>query len=164
MRNGLFKGVFHCLDKKYKNKLKSILDLQRIGFATWNSIIVSCLFTYYPNSTCCHTTHICNGFFLTTSFEKWGKTDHFIKIMNPRYLTFLYLDFYNFNYMAAYLVESVCCKKQQKSSWPVTCLWNIWWFWMVKDWSWMISGITWTYIQSIWNHSGPSEVPHSANQ
>ena len=28
----------------------------------------------------------------------------------------------------------------------------------------MIRGITWTHIQSIWNHSGPSEVPYSANQ
>ena len=123
-----------------------------------------CKFSIYLLSQLCHTTHICNGFFLTTSFEKWGKTDHFIKIMNPRYLTFLYLDSYNFSYMAAYLVESVCCKKQQKSSWPVTCLWNIRRFWMVKDWFWMIKGITWTHIQSIWNHSGPSEVPHSANQ
>ena len=27
----------------------------------------------------------------------------------------------------------------------------------------MISGITWTHIQSFWNHSGPLEVPYSAN-
>ena len=25
-------------------------------------------------------------------------------------------------------------------------------------------GITWTHIQSVWNHSGPSEGPYSANQ
>ena len=28
----------------------------------------------------------------------------------------------------------------------------------------MIRGITWTHIQSVWNHSGPSEVPYSAKQ
>ena len=28
----------------------------------------------------------------------------------------------------------------------------------------MIRGITWTHIQSVWNHSGPSEVPYSTNQ
>ena len=26
----------------------------------------------------------------------------------------------------------------------------------------MIRGIPWTHIQSVWNHSGPSEVPYSA--
>ena len=26
----------------------------------------------------------------------------------------------------------------------------------------MIRGITWTHIQSVWNHSGPSEEPYSA--
>ena len=31
-------------------------------------------------------------------------------------------------------------------------------------WSRMIKRITWTHIQSVWNHSGPSEVPYSANQ
>ena len=28
----------------------------------------------------------------------------------------------------------------------------------------MIRVITWTHIPSVWNHSGPSEVPYSANQ
>ena len=28
----------------------------------------------------------------------------------------------------------------------------------------MISGITWTHIKSVWNHSGPLEVPYFANQ
>ena len=28
----------------------------------------------------------------------------------------------------------------------------------------MIRGITWTQFQSVWNHSGPSEVLYSANQ
>ena len=28
----------------------------------------------------------------------------------------------------------------------------------------MISGITWTHVQSVWNHSGPSEVLYSLNQ
>ena len=28
----------------------------------------------------------------------------------------------------------------------------------------MIKGITWTHIQSVWNYSGPSEVPYFPNQ
>ena len=58
-------------------------------------------------------------------------------------------------------------RNSKKSSWPVTDLWtrrplNI------------LNGIklilddqgnfTWTHIQSVWNHSGPSEAPYSTNQ
>ena len=37
---------------------------------------------------------------------------------------------------------------------------DLWQFWIVWNWSWMISRITWTHMQSVWNHSGPSEVPY----
>ena len=38
------------------------------------------------------------------------------------------------------------------------------WFWTVKNWSWMSRGFTWTHIQSVWIHSGPSEVPYPTNK
>ena len=37
---------------------------------------------------------------------------------------------------------------------------DLWRLWMVKNWSLGLICI----IQSVWNHSGPSEVPYSANQ
>ena len=68
-------------------------------------------------------------------------------------------------YQVLRALEPVCCKKQQKRFLTSYRFWNrgsrkI----LNKDWSLMISGITWTHIQSVWNNSGPSEVPYSANQ
>ena len=52
-------------------------------------------------------------------------------------------------------LEPVCCKEQQKSSWPVTGLWNRP-YKILNDIKLILDDIL-----SVWNHSGPSEVPYS---
>ena len=62
------------------------------------------------------------------------------------------------------LIEPVCYKKRQKSSWPVIGeLGDIWRFWMIPNWSYMEHEWPLNHLGSIWYHSEPSDVRYSEN-
>ena len=68
------------------------------------------------------------------------------------------------------LLEPVCCKKQQKKvpDQLHTGLWNRGPQKILNVIKLMLDDqgnhLGLIYVQSVWNHSGPSEVPYSANQ
>ena len=62
-----------------------------------------------------------------------------------------------------FIVNTKYLQVAKNSTWPVTGLWYRGPL-KVLNCTKLTKGISWSHFESVWNHSGPSEVPYFTNQ